>query len=1288
LNRVTSIAPPGGSGVSISYGTASKTATRGSLTESTPFDGFGRPTSITLSGIPRSYRYDVLGRMTFASNPGSSSGTSYAYDALDRVTRVTNADSSARSISYGAGSKTVTDERGKSTSFTYRSYGEPSSELVISVLAADVSASVGVARNAKDLVTTLTQNGIARSFGYNSNGYLTQVTHPETGTTSYGRDAAGNMTSRSVGASGTTAYGYDSQNRLTSVTYPGATPSVTKTYTRTHKQKTVSSSAASKVYGYDANDNLVSESLTVDSIAFNTGYAYNSLDQLSSITYPRSSRTISYTPDPLGRPNAVSGFVSSIAYWPSGQVKTINHVNGAVSSYGQNSRLWPSNFVTSKGTATWVSSSYGYDGAGNLTSISDSADAGFNRTLAYDSINRVSGASGPWGAGSIAYNGAGNITSQTQGSFTLNYAYDAQNRLSSVSGARSGSFGYDSYGDIVSASDSAYTYDGVPNLTCVNCADTANKVAYTYDGLNRRVTATKNGVKTYEVYGSNGNLLLEYTPAEAGKTVEYIYLGGKRIAQVSRDNVTTTTVTASPNPAGSGQPVLVTATIDGVNPSGTVTFFAGTIQMGTGSVAAGKATFTAHFSGPGTRLVTASYGGDANNKPSTSPALSMLVNTLATSTTTLAAGPNPAAVNQPVTMTATVAGSAPTGSVSFKDGATILGTGTVVGGKATFTTSFTSVGPRSLSATYGGDASNAVSMSSAVALTVNALAASTATLSASANPAATGHPVTLTAIVAGNNPSGSVSFRDGGTLVLGTAALSAGKATLSTAFTTTGTHSLSAAYGGDAANAAAVSPTLSLAVNLPATATTTSWSVAPVTTMTVGTNQWLIVKVAPAVGGNLACDPAQGCSTTSFGQVQLRDGSTVLGTAQVEQTSTSPPTWTARLSYIPTAVGTHGITAQYLGTTVNAPSSVSTTINVAPAIVTTTSWSSTPVTTMTVGTSQRMIVTVAPAGGGNLACDATQGCNTTSFGQVQLRDGSTVVDTAQVQLTSISPSTWAAGLNFTPTTSGTHSLTAQYLGTAPNAASSASATINVAPAIVTTTAWSSTPVATMTVGTTQWLRVTVAPAGGGSLACDSTQGCSTTSFGQVQLRDGSTVIGTAQVQQTSTSPPSWTASLNFTPTTSGTHSLVAQYLGTTPNAPSSVSTTINVAPPIVTTTTWSSTPVATMTVGTSQRMMVTVAPAGGGNLACDSTQGCSTTSFGQVQLRDGSSVVGTAQVQQTSIFPPIWTAGLNFTHRAHTALPRSTSARHRTRRVRRRRPSTLRRPSRQRRVGPSRRPQR
>ena len=92
---------------------------------------------------------------------------------------------------------------------------------------------------------------------------------------------------------------------------------------------------------------------------------------------------------------------------------------------------------------------------------------------------------------------------------------------------------------------------------------------------------------------------------------------------------------------------------------------------------------------------------------------------VATTTTTLTSSPNPSSYTQPVAFTATVAGSSPTGTVTFFDGATQIGTGTVSSGKATFTTSSLAIGSHSITAKYSGDANNVASISAALTQTVN-----------------------------------------------------------------------------------------------------------------------------------------------------------------------------------------------------------------------------------------------------------------------------------------------------------------------------------------------------------------------------------------------------------------------------------------------------------------------------------------------------------------------------------------------------------------------------------------
>jgi len=538
LNRLASITYPAGDPVSISYSPSwdvmKKTVTRGTLVETTTYDGFLRPASVTLGGITRNFYYDSNGRKSFASNPDATIGTTYKYDALGRATLITNADNTSRNIAYGAGTRTVTDERGNATTDTFRAYGNPEQTFVMGIATPGASANITLARNSKDLVTSVTQAGSTRTYGYNGNYYLTSVVDPETGTTTYGRDAAGNMTTRSVGGSGTTTYTYDNQNRLTNVVYPNGTPAVSKTYSKTHRLLTVNSSVANRSYDYDLNNNLKTETLVVDGRTFAIGYGYNSRDQLQSITYPQSGSLVSFVPDALGRPTQVSGYVTSVSYWPSGQTKQINYANGTVTAYGQNSRLWPSAFSTQKTGVYYINSSYGYDGVGNLTSITDSVQPTLKRSFGYDNLDRLTTANADnmWGNGTIVYNGAGNITSQVLGSFNLYYNYtDGTNRLNGVSGSRTATYGYDAYGNVTSGAGNTYTYDGVPNLTCVNCGNAAAMTAYTYDGLNHRVSVTKAGVKTYEVYDSNGRQLIEFTPGKANGLIQYIYLGGKRIAQ-------------------------------------------------------------------------------------------------------------------------------------------------------------------------------------------------------------------------------------------------------------------------------------------------------------------------------------------------------------------------------------------------------------------------------------------------------------------------------------------------------------------------------------------------------------------------------------------------------------------------------------------------------------------------------------------------------------------------------------------------------------------------------------
>jgi hypothetical protein len=172
-----------------------------------------------------------------------------------------------------------------------------------------------------------------------------------------------------------------------------------------------------------------------------------------------------------------------------------------------------------------------------------------------------------------------------------------------------------------------------------------------------------------------------------------------------------------------------------------------------------------------------------------------------TTTTVVVSNGNPASYGMPITFTATItsAGPTPTGTVTFKNGGTPLGTGSLnAQGMTTYTTVTLGAGSYSITASYSGDSASAPSSSTGFNQVVTA-AATTTQLIASVNPVAAGSSVTFTALVrcATADPTGTVTFSVGST-VLGTASISAGSAKLSVTSLPNGSDVVTATYAGNA----------------------------------------------------------------------------------------------------------------------------------------------------------------------------------------------------------------------------------------------------------------------------------------------------------------------------------------------------------------------------------------------------------------------------------------------------------------------------------------------------------
>jgi hypothetical protein len=213
------------------------------------------------------------------------------------------------------------------------------------------------------------------------------------------------------------------------------------------------------------------------------------------------------------------------------------------------------------------------------------------------------------------------------------------------------------------------------------------------------------------------------------------------------------------------------------------------------------------------------------------------------SKTTLALSASSAAPGQQLTVTATVTGGSPTGSVSFTSSGKTLGTASLINGVATLQFSLPTTGTFSITANYAGDSNNGASTSNAVPLTI-ALVQSTTSLAVSATNANQNQQLNLTATVTGINPTGSVTFVSG-TTTLGTAIVSNGTATLPYSFTAAGTYAVVANYAGDSANLASTSNSVSVVVIAPDFTISASPSSA---TITAGQSATTTLTVTP-IGG-------------------------------------------------------------------------------------------------------------------------------------------------------------------------------------------------------------------------------------------------------------------------------------------------------------------------------------------------------------------------------------------------------------------------------------------------------
>jgi RHS repeat-associated protein len=491
-------------------------------TTTSTFNGDGEQTSVTDGGAAghtvtlrtTTTTYDADGN---AITHGDALGkiTTTAYNADDQAEVVTDADGNTSLTCYdgdGHAVQTVPPAGVAAGSLTASSCPSAYPAGYSDRLAADATASTYNAAGEVTVQTTPLPPGQTgpnqyetTTHSYDANGNLVETITPSAATggqsiTTYNTyNPAGELATQTTGygtpAAATISYCYDPEGNKTSVvTADGNANGVAPC------QSSAPWTVSALAYPAQAS--------------YQTVYAYNSGDQLTSVTRPGATPTspgavTTYTYDAGGAlvsTASPNGVTSTMTYTPDGQVASISYSGSAAPN------------VT-----------YGYDADGRLTSVTDGTGS---RTSTYDSF--------------------GELTSTQNGNGqTVSYSYDADGHQTGITyplpaaatwaTSSTVAYGYDNAGALISVTDLkgskttiTPTRDGQTSAVFLGTTGDSLNYAYGQDGSLSSIALKDGGGTTLQSFGyadaPGGEILNETdTPVVTGPSASYSYDGKGRL---------------------------------------------------------------------------------------------------------------------------------------------------------------------------------------------------------------------------------------------------------------------------------------------------------------------------------------------------------------------------------------------------------------------------------------------------------------------------------------------------------------------------------------------------------------------------------------------------------------------------------------------------------------------------------------------------------------------------------------------------------------------------------------
>ena len=469
------------------------------------------------------YTYDANGNLETQTDPNGHK-TTYAYGGDNEPKTVTEPNGTVTETEYNGEGQVVGQIDGNKNKTTYvrNAVGE-----VIEVIDPLKRTTVKEYDKAGNLEHLIDAAGRTTTYIYDPANRLKEVTYSDkvtptvkyeydadgdrktmtdgTGTTTYTYDQLDRLVASEDGHKDTTAYKYDLANEQTAITYPNG-KAVTRKYDNAGRLKSVKDwKENTTTFVYDPDSDLTATEFPTGTNNVDD-YAYNNADQMSAVKMTKGSETLAsltYARDGDGQ------VVSALSKGLPGEEDTPYE-------YDEDSRL------TNAGTAA-----YEYDAANNPTKTSasinsynaaDELEAGTGVKYKYDELGERTNRTPASGSATVyGYDEAGNLTSVArleEGSIPAiedSYAYNGEGLRASQTIAGTTTYltwdRTESLPLILSDGNDSFIYG--PGALPIEQISSAGSVLYLHhdqQGSTRLLTGPTGSAEATDTYDAYGNV--------------------------------------------------------------------------------------------------------------------------------------------------------------------------------------------------------------------------------------------------------------------------------------------------------------------------------------------------------------------------------------------------------------------------------------------------------------------------------------------------------------------------------------------------------------------------------------------------------------------------------------------------------------------------------------------------------------------------------------------------------------------------------------------------------------